>query len=256
MPFADAHCHLDFKVFDVDRLELMRECGAANVKLIAVPGVERRTWSRVLALSKHYSMVRPCLGLHPCFLDAYSETDIDDLECLIQAHPEVIAVGEVGLDFTCNSKVLQIELLEKQIQLANRFDLPVVMHSRKAHNQLLEVIKRNPLARGGVLHGFSGSPEQALSFWSEGVYLGAGGVITYSRAAKSRRAFSELPLESIVLETDSPDMPLSGQQGRRNTPLNVLGVYRSLCDLREERPEDIEAQLWANTQKLFSFDET
>lgn len=251
MPFADAHCHLDFEVFDSDRTEIIEQCAAADIVRLIVPGVTRETWARVLKLAGAHLSVEPCLGLHPYFLAQHQDSDLDVLESLLFSHDEVVAVGEIGLDVTIGNMARQMELVEHQIQLANRFCLPVVMHSRKTHDQLLKIIRRNPLVAGGLLHGFSGSKEQAMAFWREGVFLGVGGVISYERAHKTKAAFSQLPLKAIMLETDSPDMPLCGQQGGRNTPMNVLRVYSELCALRAESQVEIASQLWENVARLF-----
>lgn len=252
MIFADTHCHLDFATFDSDREDLIERCESSGVGLFIVPGVGRENWDRVIRLSARYDGVHPCIGLHPCFLEKYQEKDLDELESLLRAHKGIVAIGEIGLDLTVGGLERQLALFEHQIDLANQYELPVVMHSRKAHNLILEVIKRKPLVAGGVLHGFSGSFEQAMMFWRAGVYLGMGGVITYERARKTRRAFAQLPLESVVLETDSPDMPLSGKQGGRNTPLNIPLISAVFCSLRPESEEVIKRQILKNTLELFS----
>lgn len=251
MIFADAHCHLDFEEFDIDRHEMIAQCEALAIKVLVIPGVSRARWDRVLQLSAKYKCVYPCVGLHPYFLDQHRDEDIAALERLLFARKEVVAVGETGLDLTMGDQERQLLMFEQQIDLANRFKLPVVMHSRKAHNLILQVLKRKPLVSGGLLHGFSGSYEQAMSFWREGVYLGLGGVITYDRAQKTRNTFAKLPLESIVLETDSPDMPLQGKQGGRNTPLNIPLIHKAFCSLRPDSEEDINRQLMKNTLELF-----
>ncbi len=251
MVYADAHCHLDFDEFDIDRHELIVQCAASGVKLLVIPGVGRARWSKILRLSAKYSNVYPCVGLHPCFLDLHRDDDITALERVLLMHREIVAVGEIGLDLTMGQQARQLSMFEQQIDLANRFKLPVVMHSRKAHNLILQVLKRKALVSGGLIHGFSGSYEQAVEFWRLGVYLGLGGVVTYERAQKTRQAFSKLPLESIVLETDSPDMPISGKQGERNTPLNIPLIHKAFCSTRAEREEDINDQLMKNTLNLF-----
>lgn len=251
MIYADAHCHLDFDEFGCDRHDLMVNCQNLGIRVLVIPGVDRDNWKRVLEISAQYKNVYPCVGLHPCFLDRHQEDDIAALERVLQSHEEIVAVGETGLDLTVEGVDRQLSIFEKQIDLANRFKLPVVMHSRKAHNLILQLLKRKPLVSGGLLHGFSGSYEQAMDFWKSGVYLGLGGVITYDRARKTRNTFAKLPLESIVLETDSPDMPLQGKQGDRNTPLNIPLIHKAFCSLRSEREEDINRQLMKNTSNLF-----
>ena len=251
MPFADAHCHLDFDVFDSDRKALISKCASADIALLIVPGVARDNWDSVINLSDDFSFVYPCIGLHPYFLKKHKDADLAVLESMLLKCKQIVAVGEIGLDATVDDLDRQVYFLERQIDLANRFHLPVVLHSRNTHNLLIELLKRKPILRGGLLHGFSGSAEQAKTFWSKGIYLGVGGVISYERARKTKRAFSEVPLDSVVLETDSPDMPIFGNQGCRNTPLSIPLVYKEFCALRTENKADIYKQLWLNVVKLF-----
>lgn len=251
MLYADAHCHLDFDEFDSDRHDVINRCRVAGIRALIVPGVDRVGWTRLLEVSSQYRDVYPCVGLHPCFIDRHHDDDIKALERLLYGNRDIVAVGETGLDLTIGELERQLSFFEGQIDLANRFKLPVVMHSRKSHNLILQLLKRKPLVSGGLLHGFSGSYEQAMEFWKAGVYLGLGGVITYDRAQKTRKTFARLPLESIVLETDSPDMPLYGQQGRRNTPLNIPLIHKAFCALRKETEADISRQIMKNTSKLF-----
>jgi len=169
MPFADAHCHLDFDVFDSDREALISECALADIALLIVPGVARDNWDAVLELSEAFATVHPCIGLHPYFMERHKEGDLAVLEGMLCKYKQLVAVGEIGLDATIDDLDRQTYFLEQQIDLANRFHLPVVLHSRNTHNLLLEVLKRKPVLCGGLLHGFSGSAEQAKAFWSKGV---------------------------------------------------------------------------------------
>ena len=255
MPFADAHCHLDFEDFDLDRKALISQCASAEIELLIVPGVAKDNWGAVVKLSEDFSSVYPCVGLHPYFMAKHQESDLAILESMLCKYKQIVAVGEVGLDATIDDLERQVYFLERQIDIANSFDLPVVLHSRNTHNLLIEVLNRKPLLRGGLLHGFSGSAEQAKVFWSKGVYLGVGGVISYDRARKTQKAFSEAPLDSVILETDSPHMPLSGGQGGRNTPLNIPLVYKEFCALRTENEADIYRQLWLNVLNLFAINQ-
>lgn len=254
MPLADAHCHLDFDVFDSDRATLISQCTSADIGLLIVPGVARDNWDAVLKLSNDFATVYPCVGLHPYFLEKHKNSDLAELEDMLCKNKQIVAVGEIGLDATIDDLDRQVYFLERQIDLANQFHLPVVLHSRNTHNLLLKILKRKPVLNGGLLHGFSGSFEQAKAFWDKGLYLGVGGVISYKRAKKTKFAFSQLPLSSVVLETDSPDMPLCGGQGERNSPLNISLVYRRFCALRTESEADIYRQLWLNVVELFAID--
>lgn len=137
------------------------------------------------------------------------------------------------------------------LQLAIEFNKPVILHSVRAHHYLLPILKKYRPQRGGVIHAFSGSYETAKQYWDAGFYLGIGGTISYERAAKTRAAVQQMPLESLVLETDAPDMPLQGTQGQRNSPEKLLEIAHCLAALRAQSVEQIAQQTSANTWKLF-----
>jgi TatD DNase family protein len=139
------------------------------------------------------------------------------------------------------------------LKLAKQHDLPVILHSRRTHDQLAAALRRVPLPRRGVVHGFAGSLSQAQAFIRLGYYIGVGGTISYERAQKTRSVMAQLPLTSLLLETDAPDMPLSGYQGQPNRPERAAEVFRILCQLRPESPDDIAAHLQHNTRALFRF---
>ena len=143
-------------------------------------------------------------------------------------------------------------LLDDQLRLAKRYDLPVILHSRRTHDKLALHLKRAALSRTGVVHGFAGSLQQAQRFVELGYYIGVGGTITYERASKTRDVMARLPLSSLLLETDAPDMPLNGYQGQPNRPERVAQVFNTLCELREEDAETIAHTIIDNTRRLFA----
>ncbi|HDL1712891.1 TPA: TatD family hydrolase, partial [Mannheimia haemolytica] len=147
----------------------------------------------------------------------------------------------------------QCEFLEAQLSLAKKFNLPVNLHSRKSHDQLFVFLKKAQLTKTGVVHGFAGSYEQAKRFVDLGYKIGVGGTITYERANKTREAIRKLPLESLLLETDSPDMPVFGFQGQPNRPERLLVTFNSLCELRTESPNLIAETIWQNSERLFFY---
>ena len=145
----------------------------------------------------------------------------------------------------------QYEFLETQLAFAKRFNLPVNLHSRKTHDVLFTFLKKAKLSNTGVVHGFAGSYDQAKRFVDLGYKIGVGGTITYQRANKTREAIKKLPLDALILETDSPDMPVFGFQGEPNRPERLVETFRHLCELREEEPEKIVEIAWGNSLKLF-----
>lgn len=250
--FIDTHCHLDFPAFEKPPFRLLANCEKLGIGKILVPAVGRQNWHDVLVLAEAYPQVSAALGIHPCFLACADVKDLDDLAALIRAKRNmIVALGEIGLDRAADiSAQKQRIFFYRQLSMAAEFDLPVMIHSRRMNDEVAAAIKQIPV-RSGVVHGFSGSVQQAHKLWALGMKLGVGGVITYSRASKTRRAIAEIPLEALVLETDAPDMPLSGFQGHDNTPERLPMVFDVLCKLRSEEPEKIAQQLYRNSMSLF-----
>jgi len=250
--FVDTHCHLDFPAFEKQPLRLLANCEKLGVSKILVPAVGRQNWQDVLALAGLYPQVEAALGIHPCFLACADVKHLDELAALICAKRNmIVALGEIGLDRAADIAAEKQQLFFcRQLRMAAEFDLPVMIHSRRMNDEVAAAIKQIPV-RSGVVHGFSGSLQQAHKLWALGMKLGVGGVITYTRANKTRRAIAEIPLEALVLETDAPDMPLSGFQGQDNTPERLPMVFDVLCKLRPETSDKIAEQLYQNSISLF-----
>ncbi len=243
MQLTDTHCHLDFPVLRDDIQDVLHRARQQDVQQFVVPGVQRGNWQAVLDLCDMESGLYPALGLHPCFLQQDHSEDLVVLESLLKQREDVVAVGEIGLDLFIPDSDLerQLSVLIPQLELAKQFGLPVLLHVRKAHDQILKQLRRLQLPCGGLVHAFSGSEQQARGYLELGFKLGIGGSVTYQRARKLRRLVVDLPLESFVLETDSPDMPLSGYQGQTNYPERVARVAAVLAELRAEPVEQIAA---------------
>lgn len=248
----DSHCHLDLAEFDHDRDAVLAAAKQAGVSAFVVPGISRQQWPRLLELAQQHADWHLAFGLHPYFIAQHVPADLMHLELLLRQNPDA-AVGEIGLDATCKQPMLQLRLLRTQLNFAAELQRPVILHHRKTLDTLFKEVKAvgkvQPLK--GVVHAFSGSTEQASAWADIGFKLGVGGVITYPRANKTRAAISQAPLTSLVLETDSPDMPLMGFQGQRNEPSRVRIVFDALCELREESRTEIATQLLINTQSIF-----
>ncbi|WP_083004426.1 TatD family hydrolase [Halomonas sp. GT] len=250
----DAHCHLDFEAFEDDRDAVIENAKAVGVEHFVVPATTRSLWPNVLALSARKE-VSSCVGLHPYFIDEHTNQDLVALEQLFaeqKAEKRVVAVGECGIDgrFT-ESLDKQWAFFDAQLGLAKQFALPVVVHCVKANDQVSKRLRQLALPNGGLIHAFSGSYEQAAKFLDLGYTLGLGGAITYERALRLRNVVSRLPDDGFVLETDSPDMPLSGYQGQRNEPCRVAKVAGVVAALRHQSFETIAALSSANAIRLF-----
>ncbi|MBD2796479.1 TatD family hydrolase [Xenorhabdus sp. 18] len=253
--FIDTHCHFDFPPFAENEIASLQQARQMGVEKIIVPAISQMNFQRVSALAEAYSPIYAALGLHPLYVAEHQETHLDELAQRLQEKgAKCVAVGEIGLDLYMPDPQFdkQKSLLEAQLKLAKQHDLPVILHSRKSHDQLAAMLRKHKLPRAGVIHGFAGSLSQAQAFIRLGFYIGVGGTITYDRAQKTRNTFAQLPLSSLVLETDAPDMPLSGFQGEPNRPERVALVFSALCELRQEPPDEIANQIYQNSVALFA----
>ncbi|WP_420284210.1 TatD family hydrolase [Serratia liquefaciens] len=253
--FTDTHCHFDFPPFSGQELESLALAERAGVRRIIVPTVTADRFARVVKLARDYPPLFAALGLHPLYIAQHQEAELEQLAGFLASRPlKLVAVGEIGLDLYMENPQFerQQRLLKAQLKLAKEHDLPVILHSRRSHDQLAAMLRRSEVPRRGVVHGFAGSLSQAQAFIRLGYYIGVGGTISYERAQKTRSVMAQLPLTSLLLETDAPDMPLAGYQGQPNRPERAAEVFQELCRLRPESAEDIAAQLQHNTHALFT----
>ncbi|WP_058912137.1 TatD family hydrolase [Entomohabitans teleogrylli] len=253
--FIDTHCHFDFPPFSGDETASIASASAAGVSRIIVPAVTAARFAGVVALAENYPQLYAALGLHPVYVEQHHDDALAQLErYLEQRWHKLVAIGETGLDLWRDDPQLarQEALLEAQFHLAKRFRLPVILHSRRTHDKLAMHLRRHALPATGVVHGFSGSYEQAKRFVDLGYRIGVGGTITYPRARKTREVIARLPLDALLLETDAPDMPVNGRQGQPNRPERVAEVFNVLCELRAEPGSTIEEVIKRNTIRLFN----
>mgnify|MGYP001167324381 FL=1 len=251
-PLIDSHCHLDFEAFDRDREALWSRCRSGGVHQLIIPGTDPEQWGRARALcDAPHSDWYFAAGMHPWWQDRA----VQGWEAVCRdflAHPRCVAVGECGLDKHIDTPMDEQEfLLDIHLELARSCDKPLILHCVKAHNELIRRPRRHRYPGGGVVHAFSGSAEMAQTYWQMGFRLGVGGVITYERARKTRDAVSRVPLEALLLETDAPDMPVSGRQGERNSPEFLPLIAQALAGLRGCSEEQVARQTTDNTRQLF-----
>lgn len=252
--FVDTHCHFDFPPFCGNEAESLRLAEEAGVKKLIAVGVSADRFAGVMALADRYQPVYVALGIHPLAIADFREEHLAELEAFLRQRPDkLVAIGEIGLDrFEEDAQFERQEaLLIAQLRLAKAYDLPVILHSRRTHDKLAMHLRRLDLPRRGVVHGFAGSEQQALAFIRAGYFIGVGGTMTYERATKTRNTLARLPLSSLLLETDSPDMPVQGFQGQPNRPERIKNIWQSLCAIREESPQEIADAIRENTRTLF-----
>ncbi|MEB5923700.1 MULTISPECIES: TatD family hydrolase [Franconibacter] len=254
--FIDTHCHFDFAPFPGDEARSLAQAAQAGVEKIILPAIEAERFATVLSLAEEHKGIHAALGLHPIVIYKHNDAALALLEHHLQNRPQkMVAIGEIGLDLYMENPLFERQeaILDAQLQLAKRYELPVILHSRRTHDKLAMHLKRHDLPRKGVVHGFAGSLQQAQRFVEMGYRIGVGGTITYPRASKTRNVIAQLPLSALLLETDAPDMPLNGFQGQPNRPERVNGVFDVLCELRPEPPELIADTILQNTLQLFDF---
>ncbi len=248
----DTHCHLDAKAFDTDRMVILNNSRAAGVKAIILPGICKPLWENLLFLSKEEKDLYPALGLHPMFMEMHQEEDLVELSYHAH-HSGLKAIGEIGLDYfvTNENQRQQQELFERQIDIAEENGLPILLHVRKAHDQVLSTLRRKHFSHRGIVHSFSGSLQQAEQYISLGFLIGVGGNITYNRSRKLRKTLQTLPLTTFVLETDAPDLPPSPYHGKRNCPEYLPIILETLAELREESKKQLALATTKNATTLF-----
>lgn len=247
----DSHCHLDASEFDPDRDEVVARARAAGVTRQLVPAVDRASWPAIRALCAADPGLRPAYGLHPMFVDRHQPADLDALaEWLARERPA--AVGECGLDYFVDGldPDTQRRYFQRQLELAREFDLPVVLHARRAVDEVIASLRRVGGLRG-VVHSWSGSEEQARQLFGLGFHLGIGGPVTFERAQRLRRTVSTMPVQWLLLETDAPDQPDAAHRGERNEPGRLPGVLAVVAQLRGQTPEELAAATSANAERLF-----
>ena len=263
---VDTHCHLDAPEFAGEALLLRRQALAAGVGLIVVPAVEAGNFAAVRALAAAGdgggagagtdagARCVYALGIHPMYVDRARDEDLDLLRQALMAaadDPALVAVGEIGLDgFVPGLDAARQErFLAAQLRLAREFDLPVILHVRRAQDRVLKQLRRFRPS-GGIAHAFNGSHPQAQAFVDLGLALGFGGAMTFARALQIRRLVSELPAHAHVLETDSPDIAPAWRHPGRNDPAQLAGIAEVFAQLRGLSVERASAVSTANAVRV------
>jgi TatD DNase family protein len=230
--FIDTHCHLDAAEFDADRDAVYAAAIAGGVDTLVIPSVSRDNFAAVAATCERYPGCLPAWGMHPMLLDVHHPEHLTDLRAQIE-RLRPVAIGEIGLDLFVKDLdyATQEFFYVEQLKIAQEYDLPVLLHCRKANDELLKHLRKIRV-RGGIAHAFNGSPQQADEFIKLGFKLGFGGAFTWPRANNLRRLAVDLPLEAIVLETDSPDIPPVWIGRGRNAPGELPRIAQTLAELR------------------------
>ncbi|EEF24187.1 Deoxyribonuclease tatD, putative [Ricinus communis] len=229
---VDTHCHLDATEFGPDRDQLVVRARQAAVGAIVVPGISRENFDAVAGICMRYGLCRPAYGIHPLFVDQANDADLDLVRERCKS-AEVVAVGEIGLDFYHDNydAERQAFYFSEQLKIGRDLDLPVILHVRKAIDQVLKHLRRIEVP-GGIAHAFNGSRQQAEILIGMGFKLGFGGAMTWERARHIRELAKALPLDAIVLETDAPDIPPEWVGKGRNEPAELRRIAEVLAEIR------------------------
>ncbi len=250
-PLIDSHVHTDDERLKNDRHQVLEDARRANIVAQVVPAISHRLWPRVQAVCAQQDDLYACYGLHPCFHDEHETSHIDELASWI-GREKPVAVGECGLDYFIAGadKARQQHLFSAQLALAREFDLPIVIHARKAVEDVIRMIRSSGHYRG-MVHSFNGSKQQATRLIDLGYKLSFGGAVTFERAKRLRELVAQLPLDALLLETDAPDQADARHSGQRNEPAFLVDVWQSISDLRAESAHDVATATTANAIELF-----
>ncbi len=252
MDLVDTHCHLDVEEFDADREAVIARAQAAGVRQVVVPAVDAAHWQGLLALCRSRPGLYAALGMHPIYLQRHRREHLRALVDAVAAE-QPVAVGEIGLDYYVADADLdgQRALFAAQLDIAGDAGLPVILHVRKAHDDVLGILRQHPV-KGGIVHAFNGSLQQADQYLQLGFSFGFGGMLTYERSRKLRSLARELPLEAIVLETDAPDMTVASHHGERNSPEYLPECLQALAEARAEDPGRLALQTTDNARDVLN----
>ena len=248
----DTHAHYDDAQFDADREALLSAMPENGVGLILDPGCDLESSRAAIALAEQYPHVYAAVGYHPENCAPYTDADLDILRRLAQ-HPKVVAIGEIGLDYYWEQnppKEFQQAVFRAQLALARELDLPVIVHDREAHADCLAIVREFPEVRG-VFHCYSGSVEMARELWKLGWYTGFDGPVTYKNARKTVEVAAEVPLERLLLETDSPYMAPVPKRGTRNDSRNIAHIAAKIAEVRGMTADEVIRIAADNGKRLF-----
>lgn len=259
----DTHCHLDAPAFAPDRAAVIQRAWDHNLQAIVIPAVDIHNFAAVRQLAHSHNRLYYALGIHPMYV---ARSDTQDLDLLAQQlaqykdDPRLVAIGEIGLDFylpelkTPESRRSQENFYAYQLELAQEFNLPVLLHVRKSQDILLKHLRQRPNV-SGIAHAFNGSMQQAEQFLELGFALGLGGAMTFARARQIRRLATDLPLSAFVLETDAPDMAPEwlvrdqGKSAARNEPFELSAIAQVLAQLRNISLDMVLQQTATNARR-------
>lgn len=253
MELIDSHCHLDDDRFDNDRDEVIARAKSLNINKIVIPATTANRWAKVKQVAETYDGVYATYGLHPMFIAQHAAMHIRELDEWLDGE-KVIAVGECGIDFY-HSRIdekWQKQLFKEQLQLAVNHRLPVIVHVRKAMDEVIGILRKSTSV-GGVIHSFSGSLQQAQQLIDLGFKLGIAATVGFERAKKLRQVVTKVSDSSLLLESDAPDQPGAAHRGERNEPGYIIEHLKTIAQLRQISEVALTQILERNSHEVFKF---
>ena len=253
----DTHAHYDDDAFDEDRDTLLGEIFSSGICCITDVGASVKSSKSAVALSKKWSQIYAAVGVHPDSTADMTEEDIETLRSLAQ-EKKVVAIGEIGLDYYWDNspREVQKKWFERQLELAREVDLPVIIHSREAAKDTMDIMREAAKAGNtGVIHCYSYAAPMAKEYISMGFFIGIGGVVTFKNARVIKEVVSEIPLSSIVLETDSPYLAPVPYRGKRNNSMYLKEVVKQLAQIKQVSEETVITTTLANAKRLYRLEE-
>ena len=248
----DTHAHLQWPAFGKDREEVIERAFAAGLKAIVSVGYDVNASRQSVQIANDHESIYAVVGIHPHNAKTMSASVLDSLRELAQ-DPKVVAIGEIGLDYyrDLSPRARQKEAFEQQILLAKELEVPIVVHDREAHNDVLEVIRSFGKDVNGVLHCFSGDLKMAEEAIDLGYLISIAGPVTFPNARKLHQLVQHLPEESIVLETDCPFLPPQSRRGERNEPLYILETAHKVAELKGMQLDELVELTSQNARRMF-----
>lgn len=252
--FIDTHVHLNAEQYDDDVEEVIERAREAGVTKMVVVGFDRKTIARAMELVEEHSFLYAVVGWHPVDAIDCTEEDLAWIESLAE-HPKVVAIGEMGLDYHWDKspKDIQQQLFRKQIQLAKKVKLPIVIHNRDATADVVRILEEEDAKEvGGIMHCFGGSVETAKQCINMNFYISLGGPVTFKNAKTPKKVAAEIPLDKLLIETDAPYLTPHPYRGKRNEPFYVTLVADEIARIKEVSVEEVASVTTENALKLFN----
>lgn len=253
----DTHAHYDDEQFNEDRDDVLNRMKDAGVELIVDVGSTLKSWDHIINLINEYPFVYGAIGLHPDEVGDFDEEQFARMKVLLE-HEKVVAVGEIGLDYYWDKEQhdLQKKWFVKQLELAREKELPVIIHSRESAADTMEIMQQYGVGLKGVIHCYSYSVEMAKEYVKMGYFIGIGGVVTFKNAKKLKEVVKEIPLESLVLETDCPYLAPVPFRGKRNSSEYLNYVAEEIAEIKQISVEEVIQQTEKNARRLYDLIES